>query len=219
MQTLFIGLALLVSYCNGLIVPQELPSVLSLVYSNIPPIKKGTDSRVGFGFRLGEHADFQVLLELGPQKFTKPLGSSADDSDTSKRMVDQIDYSKKIKPVEPTPESGNSFLNRWASDMKSKAPQKTYKPQTDTAENDSLKALFGPKNQYPIPAAPVIPETSLRQLQQLMYSKQNVPIPPAVGTLPSRTMEAHIALAARESTAKPKKKETKVDLSDVSLDD
>lgn len=115
--------------CNGLIVPQELPSVLSLVYSNIPPIKKGTDSRVGFGFRLGEHADFQVLFELGPQKFTKPLGmwskdviacaefqlsllkqlfdtivsilgkgaSSDDDSDTSKRMVDQTDYSKKEK--------------------------------------------------------------------------------------------------------------------------
>lgn len=60
--------------CDGLIVPQELPSVLSLVYSNIPPIKKGTDSRFGFGFRLGEHADFQVLLELGPQKFTRPIG-------------------------------------------------------------------------------------------------------------------------------------------------
>lgn len=104
--------------CNGLIVPQELPSVLSLVYSNIPPIKKGTDSRVGFGFRLGEHADFQVLFELGPQKFTKPLGKwnkyflcgkshfnflsisgkgADDDSDTSKRMVDQTDYNKKEK--------------------------------------------------------------------------------------------------------------------------
>lgn len=64
----------LFSDCNGLIVPQELPSVLSLVYSNIPPVKKGTDSRVGFGFRLGEHADFQVMFELGPQKFTKPIG-------------------------------------------------------------------------------------------------------------------------------------------------
>lgn len=107
--------------CNGLIVPQELPSVLSLVYSNIPPVKKGTDSRVGFGFRLGEHADFQVLFELGPQKFTKPLGiiwnlkkclywillnksilfigKGFDDgsSDTSKRMVDQSDYEKKVK--------------------------------------------------------------------------------------------------------------------------
>lgn len=59
---------------HSFIVPQELPSILSLVYSNVPPIKKGTDSRVGFGFRLGEHADFQVQLELGPQKFTKPIG-------------------------------------------------------------------------------------------------------------------------------------------------
>jgi hypothetical protein len=34
----------------------------------------GTDSRVGVGFRLGDHADFQVLLELGPQLNTQPLG-------------------------------------------------------------------------------------------------------------------------------------------------
>ena len=27
-----------------LVVPQELPSILSLIYSNIPPIKKGTSS-------------------------------------------------------------------------------------------------------------------------------------------------------------------------------
>lgn len=60
--------------CNGLIVPQELPSVLSVVYSVIPPIKKGTDSRLGFGFRLGNHADFQTIFEIGPQKNTKPLG-------------------------------------------------------------------------------------------------------------------------------------------------
>lgn len=64
----------LISVSHSFIVPQELPSILSLVYSNVPPIKKGTDSRVGFGFRLGEHADFQVQLELGPQKFTKPIG-------------------------------------------------------------------------------------------------------------------------------------------------
>lgn len=105
--------------------------------------------------------------------------------------------------------------------MKAKPPQKTNKPQTDSMENDSLKILFGPKNQYPIPVSPVIPETSLRQLQQLMYSKPNDSIPPAVGTLPSKTMEAHIALAARESNAKSKKKkeEIKADLSDVSFDD
>lgn len=35
----------------------------------------GTDSRIGFGYRLGEHADFQVVFELGPQTNTKPIGT------------------------------------------------------------------------------------------------------------------------------------------------
>ncbi|XP_015603307.1 uncharacterized protein LOC107271613 [Cephus cinctus] len=59
----------------GFIVPEEVPTVLSVIYSNIPPIKKGTDSRLGVGFRLGEHADFQVLVELGPQTETDPIGN------------------------------------------------------------------------------------------------------------------------------------------------
>lgn len=33
----------------------------------------GTDSRIGVGFRLGEHADFQMLFELGPQTETEPI--------------------------------------------------------------------------------------------------------------------------------------------------
>ncbi|XP_057330737.1 uncharacterized protein LOC130671064 [Microplitis mediator] len=60
---------------TGLIIPEELPSILSLIFSNIPPIKKGTDSRIGLGFRLGEHADFQTIVELGPQKETDPIGN------------------------------------------------------------------------------------------------------------------------------------------------
>lgn len=28
------------------------------------------------GFRLGEHADFQVLFEIGPQKETEPIGNT-----------------------------------------------------------------------------------------------------------------------------------------------
>lgn len=105
--------------------------------------------------------------------------------------------------------------------MKTKTIEKIRKPQNSAPENDSLKSLFGTKNQYPIPLSPVISESSLRQLQQLMYSKQNDSIPPQpVGTLPSKTMEAHLALAARESTAKKKKtQQIKADLSDVSLDD
>lgn len=62
--------------CHGLIAPQEIVSLASLVYSVFPPIKKGTDSRTGFGFRLGNHADFQVTFEVGPQRYTSPLGMS-----------------------------------------------------------------------------------------------------------------------------------------------
>ncbi|XP_019882576.1 uncharacterized protein LOC105249544 isoform X1 [Camponotus floridanus] len=65
-------------YATSLIIPEELPTILSLIYSNIPPIKKGTDSRFGIGFRLGEHADFQILIELGPQTETDQIGTSND---------------------------------------------------------------------------------------------------------------------------------------------
>lgn len=41
----------------------------------------GTDSRIGIGFRLGEHADFQMLFELGPQTETEPIGNT----DTKRR--------------------------------------------------------------------------------------------------------------------------------------
>ncbi|XP_043481976.1 uncharacterized protein LOC122511038 [Leptopilina heterotoma] len=69
-----------------LIIPEEVPTILSLIYSNIPPIKKGTDSRFGVGFSLGEHADFQVILELGPQSETEPIGNPEE----SKRRRDII---------------------------------------------------------------------------------------------------------------------------------
>ncbi|XP_017754620.1 PREDICTED: uncharacterized protein LOC108546855 [Eufriesea mexicana] len=69
-------LLLLYEHATGFVIPEELPTILSLIYSNIPPIKKGTDSRIGVGFRLGEHADFQVLLELGPQTDTDPIGNA-----------------------------------------------------------------------------------------------------------------------------------------------
>ncbi|KAL4104831.1 hypothetical protein QTP88_020107 [Uroleucon formosanum] len=58
-------------------VPEEIPSLLSVVYSNMPPIKKGTDSKLGVGFRLGPNADVQFQLELGPQTNTLPIGGSA----------------------------------------------------------------------------------------------------------------------------------------------
>ncbi|XP_075231576.1 uncharacterized protein LOC142330271 [Lycorma delicatula] len=68
----------------GILIPEELPSFLSLLYSIVPPVRVGKDSRFGAGFRVGPNADFQFLVELGPQTNTLPLGPgpSADVDDT-----------------------------------------------------------------------------------------------------------------------------------------
>uniref|UniRef100_A0A336LTG8 CSON000899 protein n=1 Tax=Culicoides sonorensis TaxID=179676 RepID=A0A336LTG8_CULSO len=105
-----------------LIVPEELPSILSLVYSNIPPIKKGTDSRVGFGFRLGEHADFQILYEIGPQTNTKPIGETSNDrrryADVKKPVKDVVLKDKVKKEA--------SWMEKW-----SQQKNKTHNDKTD----------------------------------------------------------------------------------------
>lgn len=104
--------------------------------------------------------------------------------------------------------------------MRIKTPTKANKPIMDSDENESLKVLFNTKNQYPLPMAPILPETSLRQLQQLMYAEQSDPEKESVGTLPSKSMEEHIALAARQNVVNFKRtQKVKADLSDVSLDD
>ncbi|XP_011187367.2 uncharacterized protein LOC105215249 [Zeugodacus cucurbitae] len=117
---------------ESLIVPQELPSILSLIYSNIPPIKKGTDSRLGFGFRLGNHADFQVLLELGPQKNTRPIGEDADSENTfNKRQVSKSHRAHLLRKQAQeafrqlatsttsttTERTANSWLESWSNAM------------------------------------------------------------------------------------------------------
>ncbi|XP_050321549.1 uncharacterized protein LOC126753857 [Bactrocera neohumeralis] len=115
-----------------LVVPQELPSILSLIYSNIPPIKKGTDSRLGFGFRLGNHADFQVLLELGPQKNTRPIGEDADSENSfNKRQVSKAHRAHLLRKQAQeafrqlassttsttTERTANSWLESWSNAM------------------------------------------------------------------------------------------------------
>lgn len=49
----------------------------------------GTDSRIGFGYRFGDHADFQVQFEIGPQKETQPIGTAA--SQSKKRNIKPAD--------------------------------------------------------------------------------------------------------------------------------
>lgn len=52
-------------------------SALGVIYSRLPPAKIGTDSRLGFGLRIGKNADAQFLFELGPQTNTQELGNNA----------------------------------------------------------------------------------------------------------------------------------------------
>ncbi|XP_026322719.1 uncharacterized protein LOC113232264 [Hyposmocoma kahamanoa] len=59
--------------CILLIVPEDVSTGLAAVYGFSPRFIKGNDHRVGFGFQFGNHADFQVLYEFGPQVYTKPL--------------------------------------------------------------------------------------------------------------------------------------------------
>ncbi|XP_052133643.1 scavenger receptor class F member 2-like [Frankliniella occidentalis] len=88
--------AALASCAGAFIVPDQLVSLLTVVYSVIPPIKKGSDSRVGFGYRFGPFADFQVLLELGPQSETQPIGGQTTPS--SKRQVEPSDEDPGRRP-------------------------------------------------------------------------------------------------------------------------
>ncbi|XP_021926212.1 uncharacterized protein LOC110832995 [Zootermopsis nevadensis] len=75
----------------------------------------GTDSRVGVGFRLGEHADFQVLLELGPQLNTQPLGPAGDTK--TRRQVQRpglvVLPATGSETVADTP--GGKWLSSWRS--------------------------------------------------------------------------------------------------------
>ncbi|XP_030383275.1 mediator of RNA polymerase II transcription subunit 13 [Scaptodrosophila lebanonensis] len=155
-------------HATAFIVPQELPSLLSVVYSNIPPIKKGTDSRLGFGFRLGEHADFQVLVELGPQKNTRPIGEpSKDDQSFNKRQVSnsdqrallrqQLQQQQEQQMLTSTERNAANWLETWSNGMK---PQK-HKPQKAKPRQPVQEG--NPQ----LPQQPPVPQNAMQQLQLL----------------------------------------------------
>jgi len=75
----------------------------------------GTDSRVGVGFRLGDHADFQVLLELGPQLNTQPLGPAGDNKTRRQvqRPIMTVLPATGSETVADTP--GGKWLSSWRS--------------------------------------------------------------------------------------------------------
>lgn len=129
----------------------------------------GTDSRLGFGFRLGEHADFQVMVELGPQKETRPIGpASQDDQSFNKRQVSSSDqkallrqlYRQQVKKeaeslMTSTERNAASWLETWSNGMK---PQKPQKPK-DQPKRRPVKESSAPQLQDPANA--------MQQLQML----------------------------------------------------
>ncbi|XP_055640254.1 uncharacterized protein LOC129777797 [Toxorhynchites rutilus septentrionalis] len=140
------------SYANAFIVPEELPSILSLVYSNIPPIKKGTDSRLGFGFRLGDHADFQVQFEIGPQQRTRAIGTT---SGNSKRNVDSDDYQQFTRKQQQNNNDGRTWIHTWSKETKKKQQFNKEKHRDALATSSEM------------PASPMIDKAAYNQLQQL----------------------------------------------------
>ncbi|XP_044315848.1 uncharacterized protein LOC108038962 [Drosophila rhopaloa] len=174
---LLIGL-LYTENASAFIVPRELPSILSIVYSNIPPIKKGTDSRLGFGFRLGEHADFQVMVELGPQKETRPIGEpNQDDQSFNKRQVSQSDqkalarqlYRQQVKKeaerlMTSTEKNAASWLETWSNGMKPQKPKSKDQARRPVKEESSAAS-----HQYTQPQSQSQDPSNAMQQLQLLY--------------------------------------------------
>lgn len=118
--------------------------------------------------------------------------------------------------------TGQQWLSNWADDMKVQSKRTSMKQQANVIDSP-MKNLFTTANQYPIPMAPVIADTALRQLQQL-YGRTDAPTAPesdsdqSVGTLPANSMISHLA-AARERQIQLEQDRLKADLMDVSFDE
>ncbi|XP_013199172.2 uncharacterized protein LOC106142091 [Amyelois transitella] len=190
---------------RSVIIPEELPSLLSVAYSNIPPIKKGTDSRIGFGYAFGNHADFQVLLELGPQTNTQNLTGSGFGTSNAKRQAPPLQPLKLNKSREKYLQTdAGKYLQSWAQKMKH--PHKTTKPRPGEVPNleDSVVELVkNSKGEFEIhqPKPGHLPQNVLDDLKRLYGIKK----------------QEAIQLGEQKRTAEEVKKITE-DLSNVDLD-
>ncbi|XP_068622078.1 uncharacterized protein snsl [Battus philenor] len=165
----------------SVIIPEELPSLLSVAYSNIPPIKKGTDSRVGFGFAFGNHADFQVLFELGPQTNTMALNGQSF-ATNNKRQAPSSPPPKINKNREKFLQTdAGKYLQNWAQKMKS--PQKPVYKKPDTSrpgevmnlEDSMVELVKNEKGEYEIhqPRPENMPQYVLNNLKRLYGEKKD----------------------------------------------
>ncbi|XP_077284155.1 snustorr snarlik [Arctopsyche grandis] len=242
-KTSFKYVLFVITCASAAIVPEELPSLLSVAYSNIPPIKKGTDSRVGFGFSLGNHADFQVMFEFGPQIYTNPVGSSY--AASSKRQT-KPKKSSTTQRDKLNDSDGGKFLAGWSQNMKQKKTNKPYAPLAipdDDSESglgtiDLTKVLADMKDESEgeiVLSQPVLPQISadaMSQLKQLYGEK--IEVQPTLGLAssisPKFVLKKNVAnghnadrLAGfnvdEDENVEAQKKKITEELSDVSLDD
>ncbi|XP_045457903.1 uncharacterized protein LOC123668156 [Melitaea cinxia] len=137
-----------------LIVPGEVPSILDTAF--LPPFKKGTDSKAGFGFAFGNHADFQVVLELGPQINTMPLTSQPFPKNSNSNKIRQAPVlaTMKIDNREKNVESdAGNYLQNWAQRMKSKQKivRQLEKPtDVHNLEETKVESVKNEKKRYEI---------------------------------------------------------------------
>lgn len=107
----------------------------------------GTDSRVGLGFRLGPHADAQIVLELGPQTNTRPLGAAGPNfnapASSSKRHTALQPLDDRLAlggldeppaPAGPSAAAGSNWLSAWRTSVAARRPP--ARPATNLVDDD-----------------------------------------------------------------------------------
>lgn len=145
---------------------------------------------MGFGFRLGEHADFQILLELGPQRETRPIGGDNNSQNAifRKRHINlqqelELDQELEKKKIGS---SGGNWLEKWYQQVQvnklipTKGNEKSVKqqqqqwfiePLAKTTQNSLNKDSSGKLPEKPILAKDVMKH--LHRLYELADSNVN----------------------------------------------
>lgn len=137
----------------------------------------GTDSRLGFGFRLGEHADFQVMVELGPQKNTRPIGDqdNMDGSSFNKRQVNKRQQLAAQQELTSTERSAATWLEKWSNEANTSTKKKISSKSKPTKKQILNKPVA-------IPTMQQLPDQTLRQLQMLYKMATSSTTEPEVTT-------------------------------------
>lgn len=141
---------------------------------------------MGFGFRLGEHADFQVILELGPQKETRPIGDDEDnaksESNFRKRNVaKQQELQLQRELLKAASENGN-WLEKWYRQVQ--ANKLSFSKDYGTTGNS---ASSNNKSHLKVPEKPKLPKDIMKHLQKLYQQADSNAdtMEQAIGPLPN----------------------------------